>query len=346
MISRSTTPATAVMAQHRGARELGGLAPYGALVLGGVLGAWVPGVATATPLPDGVEQRTAMLRGVPVELFIRRPAGETPPRGILLVLHGQRRNAAEYLAYARDFSTRHRLLAVAPKFDRQRFPNRRYQRGGITRKGRIEPERLWTVNLVPTLLQWLRERERGLDLPAYLFGHSAGAQFLSRVAAFADLDNVRRIVIANPSSHVSADSNEPAPYGLGGVFSDAEAERRLRQYLELPITIFLGERDTGGYRLHNSPAARRQGDNRLSRGLNVYRQAAKMADLLGSPFNWRLVTAPTVGHSGAGMLNSPQAERAFGLLVSSCEASMPHTADVPGCRHACPQTSAQCQHCP
>lgn len=287
-----------------------GLTSHNSLVLSGAL-SLLPLVADA--FDTTTVQRTAVLHDTPIELFIHRPAVGSP-HGVLLVLHGQRRNADKYLEYARDFGDRHQLLVVAPKFDHERFSNRRYQRGGITRRGRVEPRERWTVNLVTALLEWVRIQEDRPDLPAYLFGHSAGGQFLSRVAAFANLDNVRRIVIANASSYVVADVDEPAPYGLGGAFDDVASREALMHYLGLPITIYLGDRDTGDYRLHNHPAAKAQGANRLERGRNVFEHATEMARSLNTPFNWNLVIVPAVDHSGRKMLNSAYADAAFGLM--------------------------------
>lgn len=287
-----------------------GLTSHNSLILGGAL-SLLPLVADA--FDTTTVQQTAVLHGTPIELFIHRPAAGSP-HGVLLVLHGQRRNADKYLEYARAFSDRHQLLVVAPKFDRERFSNRRYQRGGITRRGRVEPSERWTVTLAPALLEWVRRQEGMPDLPAYLFGHSAGGQFLSRVAAFANIDSVRRVVIANASSYVAADVDEPAPYGLGGVFDDVASREALRRYLGLPITIYLGGRDTGDYRLHNHLAAKRQGANRLERGRKVFARAAETALSLDTPFNWKLVIVPAVDHSGRKMLNSEHADAAFGLM--------------------------------
>jgi poly(3-hydroxybutyrate) depolymerase len=288
--------------------------PSNALLLGSALampGALLP--VSADAFEPAAEHRTAVVHDTPIELFIHRPPG-TRPRGLLLVLHGQRRNAVDYRDYARVFGERHGLMVVAPKFDRDRFPNRRYQRGGITRRGRVEPREHWTVNLVPALLEWVRRQEGKPELPVYLFGHSAGGQFLSRVAAFADSIDARRIVIANPSSYVVANLNEAAPYGMGGVFDAATGEDALRRYLGLPITVYLGGRDTGSYRLHSHPAAQRQGANRLERGRGVFERAAAMARDLNTPFNWQLVIAPGIDHSGSKMLKAEQVDVAFGLV--------------------------------
>jgi pimeloyl-ACP methyl ester carboxylesterase len=153
-------------------------------------------------------------------------------------------------------------------------------------------------------------------MPVYLFGHSAGGQFLSRVAAFGDLPGVARIVIANPSTHVMPNLEEAAPYGFGGL-PEGEGERYLTRYLRRPVTIYLGGEDTGDENLYTAPAARRQGKNRLERGRTAYTAARTAAARSGVPCDWALVEAPGIGHDATGMLNALQAPTAFGLSIDA-----------------------------
>jgi len=273
------------------------------------------------PSPDAVAREigagheTAMVQGVPITVFTYRPPGCARP-ALLFVFHGNGRTAARYRDYARPLADRMCLEVMAPLFDKDRFPSWRYHRGGIVRKGRVLPRAQWTVALVAGLVDWARRREGLANAQLYLFGHSAGGQFLSRVAAFAPPPGVARFVIANPSSHVTASLDEPAPYGMGKVFEDSDAEARLRNYLNLPVTIYLGEDDTGSKDLHNSPAARRQGAQRLERGENVFHAAQTLARGKGWAFNWKIVKVPKVGHSARRLLQAAQALEAFGWLKS------------------------------
>jgi len=267
------------------------------------------GPATAS---SGSGMEIATIGAVTIKVFTYHPPG-CPDPGLMLVFHGAARNAAAYRDLARPFSRRNCLVVFAPEFDRERFANRHYQRGGIVDDGEVSPRSRWTVLLVPKLVEWARSHERLAAAPCYLFGHSAGGQFLSRAAAFAGLRDVARIVIANPSSHVLPDLGENAPYGLGGVFDALESETRLREYLAQPVTIYLGGKDTGNGRLHDGPAAHRQGRNRLERGNSAYAAAAAAARARGWPLGWRIVKAPGVGHSASRMLDDPMAPVAFGL---------------------------------
>lgn len=260
----------------------------------------------------GTGELNAVVRGVPITVYTYRPEG-CESRGLLFVFHGNGRTASGYRDNARSFADGACLLVFAPLFDRDRFPNWRYHRGGIMDDGDVVLRQRWTVLYVKDLIDWAKRREGRPDAPVYLFGHSAGGQFLSRVAAFALPVDARRIVIANPSTYVLPLLEEPAPYGMGGVFDHKESEEHLRRYLQLPITIYLGLDDTGHKNLTRNEEAMRQGGNRLERGEFVFRLAHSVAEANGWDFQWRLVRTRGVGHSSKGMLDSGDASKAFGL---------------------------------
>jgi dienelactone hydrolase len=253
-----------------------------------------------------------VLQGIPIKVFTYHPPDCAQP-SLLFIFHGAKRKAAKNRDRARALADRACMVVVAPLFDRDRFRNWRYQRGGIVRKGRVLPRSQWTVSMVAGLVDWARRREGRPNAPYYFFGHSAGGQFLSRVAAFAPPQEVVQIVIANPSTHVMATLDESAPYGLGGVFAPEQAEARLKELLALPVTIYLGSKDTGEKQLTKTAGARRQGAHRLERGLNAFQTAHALAKDKGWTFHWRLVMASGVGHTLKGMLAAPELFEAFGF---------------------------------
>jgi len=264
--------------------------------------------ATAEPIAPGRGRQTANLGGTKLVVFTYRPDG-CPDPSLLLVFHGLNRNAEDYRNYARSLGDRNCMLVVAPLFDKERFPTWRYQRGGIAEGRTIQDSREWTGNLVVKLADWVRKSERR-KLDYSLIGHSAGAQFLSRVAAFTPTD-AQRIVVANPSTYVFPTLQVDAPFGMGRVYDAKTASSQLRRYLEQPVTIFLGEDDTGDENRNDSPAAMAQGGTRIERGMNVYRDAKALAEKRSWTFNWRLVVLPGTGHSARKMFASPQALEAL-----------------------------------
>ena len=274
-----------------------------AVMLGTLLGAMPLGAA---PIETG--RQIADVNGAPMVVFTYRPAGCSDP-SLLLVFHGIARNARTYRDDARALADRLCLLVVAPLFDRQAFPGWRYQRGGIVKGAAVQDARDFTGRLVLDLVDWVR-RQEGHPIAYSLFGHSAGGQFVDRLAAFVPSE-ARRIVVANAGSYVFPSLEIDAPFGLGKVYSAAEGEAALRRYLEQPLTIYLGQGDIRDDERNDYPEALAQGASRFQRGVNVFNAAKTLAQTRGWPFNWRLVELPGVGHDARKMLAAPQASEAL-----------------------------------
>jgi poly(3-hydroxybutyrate) depolymerase len=258
--------------------------------------------------PIGTGRQTLDLNGTPMVVFTYRPAGCSDP-SLLLVFHGIARNAGSYRDYARALADRLCLLVVAPVFDAHAFPTWRYQRGGILKDAVVRDARDWTGRLVLDLVEWVR-RQAGRPLPYSLLGHSAGGQFLDRLAAFMPTE-ARRIVVANAGSYVFPSLQVDAPYGLGKVYSAADGEAALERYLARPLTIYLGQGDTRDDERNDYPEALAQGASRYQRGVNVFNAARALAQTRGWRFNWRLVELPGVGHNARKMFSAPQASEAL-----------------------------------
>jgi hypothetical protein len=142
-------------------------------------------------------------------------------------------------------------------------------------------------------------------MPYVLLGHSAGAQFVDRVAAFTATD-AARIVVANPSTWVMPSLTAAAPFGFLGVEPPSAAEEELRADLARPLVVLLGGADTGTHNLARSPEAMAQGPYRLARGRNAFQMARQVAEQRGWPIHWTLVEVPGVGHDAAAMFSAPQ----------------------------------------
>jgi pimeloyl-ACP methyl ester carboxylesterase len=266
------------------------------------------GSAPVVAAPIATGQQTIDIGGTPMVVFTYRPAGCSDP-SLLMVFHGVARNARTYRDDARALADRLCLLVVAPLFDRQAFPGWHYQRGGIVKGAAVQDARDFTGRLVLDLVDWVR-RQEGRPIAYSLFGHSAGGQFVDRLAAFVPSE-ARRIVVANAGSYVFPSLDIDAPFGLGKVYSGTEGEAALRRYLQQPLTIYLGQGDTRDDERNDYPEALAQGASRYQRGVNVYNAAKSLAQERGWRFNWRLVELPGVGHNARKMLAAPQASEAL-----------------------------------
>lgn len=267
----------------------------------------------AATIGPGDGEQPASLSGTVLDVFTYRPAQCTPSL-LLVVFHGIQRDAGPYRDRARPLADKLCAVVVAPKFDQQRFPRDRYQLGGVVEHGHLVPPGSRPVDLVAPLVAWARSAAGQPEMPYVLVGHSAGAQFAGRVAAFTS-SKAAAIVLANPSTWVMPNADTAAPFGFGGIGPPHDAEQALRAYLAQPIVVALGGADAGTKSLDTSAEAMAQGPYRLARGRNAFKAAHAVAASRGWPLRWSLIEVPGVGHDAARMLAASQTEAALRALV-------------------------------
>ncbi|MBS0521995.1 MAG: hypothetical protein JSS04_00035 [Proteobacteria bacterium] len=260
----------------------------------------------ATQAQSGIEPGTgaqvAVIAGTSLKVETYRPQS-CQPHVLLMVFHGIDRDADRYRDRARPVADRICAVVVAPEFDARTYPRDLYQYGGIIEHGHLVTPGTRTVDLVEPLADWARKILGDPGMPFMLMGHSGGAQFLSRVAAFTDSRAVR-ILVANPSTWVMPSKTTAIPFGFGGLKPAESAEEALRLYLARPVIVALGRSDTGDAALDQSVAAKLQGANRYQRGRNAFDSAKAVAAQHGWSFGWTLVEVDGVGHSSTRMFTA------------------------------------------
>lgn len=257
----------------------------------------------AAEMPVGKAETNVRFRDLHLQVFTYRPPNWKPEAGLLMVFHGLNRNADNYRDSAVPISDQLGLLAAAPLFDTQRFPTDAYQHGGIVKKKIPQPPESWTYTQIPSLVDQIQRKAEHSQMPVYYIGHSAGGQFLVRLAAFGDTKNIRRIVAANPGSHLFPTRDFPFPYGFGGLPESLSSDAAIQKYLTAPLTLFLGAADVLSENLDVSQTAMKQGPTRIARGRTCFEMAKELAAKKGWPFHWRKVEAEGVGHSSGKMFS-------------------------------------------
>lgn len=265
----------------------------------------------ATPIAPG-KGRIEIDVGEKLEVFTYKPA-HYAGGPLLLVFHGVGRNADEYRDFAATLGDRFGFLVVAPKFDRERFPLERYQRGGIVKDGQLQPREAWTYAMVPRLVEALRGIEGRSELPFWIIGHSAGGQFVVRMMATAGPLGARGVVAGNPGSHLFPTRDAAFPYGFGDLPEELADDAAIRRYVEAPLVLFLGTADTDDEHksLDRQSGATQQGATRYARGRACFAAAEALARERGWNFGWRKVEVPGVAHDAAQMFAAPEAEAAL-----------------------------------
>ena len=230
------------------------------------------------------------------------PAGDLPSAKVLFVMHGQQRNGEEYrddwIPHARSAGA----LLIVPEFSEEFYPDAdSYNVGNlVTDDGEAVPESSWSFSAIEPLFDFVQAETGNLSDGYYLFGHSAGAQFVHRFMLLKSNNRVKRAVSANAGWYTAPESEVEFPYGLR---NSPSTETSLTRALAAPLTVLLGEEDvdTDSESLRSTPQADRQGPNRLARGKFFFRAGQEAAEALGTPFGWELETVAGATHSNAEM---------------------------------------------
>lgn len=237
--------------------------------------------------------------GRPITLECYRPASHRPGSPVVLVQHGMGRNGDEYRDAWIPAADDHGLLIVAPTFSDEAWPLARLYNDGHVREedGTVRPRAAWS-NRVPALL-FAQLRAEGITTRprAHLWGHSAGGQFVHRVASLHDTSRLEALGAANAGWYTWPSLDQPYPQGLGGLDLDDAALLRL---LACPMTIFAGDQDnqTDAPNLPKHEAALAQGPHRHARAHAYYAAGRAEAARRNAPFGWALLDVPGIGHEG------------------------------------------------
>jgi pimeloyl-ACP methyl ester carboxylesterase len=216
---------------------------------------------------------------------------------IVFVMHGVKRDAHYYRDNWRDAAERFGFLLLCPEFAKPDYPFVAYQLGNLVDgAGEPLPEEEWTLGLIERLFDFVREATGNPSEQYRIYGHSAGAQFVHRLALFVPEARFATAIAANAGWYTMPTfDGEKFPYGLKKSGSTLE---RLKSALGKHLVILLGEQDIDADdpHLRKSEGARRQGINRFERGLTFYTTARDEAAELGMMSNWELVTVPGAAH--------------------------------------------------
>lgn len=257
----------------------------------------------ATPVPSGkwrFEFTDAKGRpDRPIRVYTYRPKACDARCPIMFVMHGTKRNGADYRDYWELLADHHKILIVAPEFSQHAWPKAAaYNLGDVAE----QPDReKWTYSAIEHLFDEVR-----VDQATYaIFGHSAGGQFVQRMAIMRPDNRASVMVAANPGWYLMPEwrkekTENPYPYSLVGAKA---GEAQLRQALERRFILLVGEKDNDpdDENLNKSPGAMKQGETRVDRGENFIKAATTAARDLGVKLGWELTEVPDVAHDGGTM---------------------------------------------
>lgn len=263
----------------------------------------MPCARAATPIPDGrwrfqfVDARGRPDR--PIDVYTYRPRRCDSRCPIVFVMHGVKRNASDYRAYWELIADKYQLLIVAPTFDQKHWPKAAgYNLGDMA----DQPDReKWAYSAIEHLFDEVRDGHNGYAI----FGHSAGGQFVQRMALFRPDNRATVMVAANPGWYAMPEwrkekAQDPFPYSLVG---SPAGEAQLKQALAKRFILLAGGKDDdpNDENLNQSAGAKRQGESRIERAETFFMAATTAARDLGVKFAWDLVEVPDTAHDAEAM---------------------------------------------
>lgn len=237
----------------------------------------------------------------PITIHYYRPKNWKNGDKIFVEFHGSDRHPQYFINALPKFAEKKNFLLICPEFTQKKYPHMAYYNyGHVLEKGKLTPKEQWTYNTVNRIVDDVIKRTGATKSKIIFFGHSAGGQFVHRYLFLADEIKADKIIAANAGTYLMPDENVNFPHGLKKIPVDKKILKRAYKH---DLIILLGEkdirRDSKGF--PKSPAADKQGVNRLERGKNFFAQSKKKAEEIGAKFNWKLITVPNVGHGGVSM---------------------------------------------
>ncbi len=233
--------------------------------------------------------------GPPLNVFYVEPEGLTANAPIVIVMHGVKRNADEYRDNWIDLAEQYGFAVYAPEFDKAHFPKSKgYNLGGLTK----DKDRAFDA--IEPLFDGIKERRETQQKGYYLFGHSAGGQFVHRYAFFGKSKRMNLALAANSGWYTLPTRAAKYPYGLGGL---KRSRYDVDVILKAPLTIMLGDQDTDpeSYSLRHTPEADAQGLNRYDRGIYFLKLSNTLAKQRRLKSSWNYNIVPGVAHDNRGM---------------------------------------------
>jgi len=225
---------------------------------------------------------------------------------VIVCVHGISRRSKEQIQLLSKGARENSTVLIAPLFDNHYHPSYQRHKAGID--GLRSDEVL--NNIITDVEKRFKLRIEQFDL----FGFSGGAQFSHRYALRYP-KKISKLICCAAGWYTFPDLELPFPHGLGCnhdlEFMLETVDERLVDFLEIPITIAVGEYDKHSDSSLNrtKKVNKQQGFNRIERAVRWTNSLLEQSERLETEAQLRFILLPKCGHSftecvSYGMLSS------------------------------------------
>ena len=229
-----------------------------------------------------------------VEIFYITPEEINEDTKVIFVIHGNSRNAEDYLGAWIPHVLNKNVIVAAPQFTKTDF---RYffLLEMAESSGKVNNNRSDYINNSISLFFNYIKSKFSLTAKTYsMFGHSAGAQFTHRYMLLSKDKRISNAVVANAGWYTFI-SNAEFPYGIKSspiIISDED----LRWFMSNKVNLLIGSEDLGSKSVNSSKGAKLQGITRVDRANSYFNSLITSAEDRNYVLRWNYRVLDNVDH--------------------------------------------------
>jgi len=227
-----------------------------------------------------------------IDIFYSTPKFINEKTKIIFLIHGDSRDAKksinDWLQIARDRN----VVLVAPKFSDDFYSE--YSLLMISNeKGRLLSNKSMHLdNSLGVLFDFFQSKLNLSTVSYRLYGHSKGSEFVQRYLLFGNDTRIDKVAMANSGFYTFVNDQIAFPFGTKNMNL---SNQRIEWFMRLKGGIFLN--DTSAKKVDNTliktRKAKKQGKDRLDRGINFFNDLTILGVERDLPFRWRYQLVPS-----------------------------------------------------